>query len=458
MIGLSGCVLACPEVAGEDRYIPFALGGRDGTSVADPGGFHRREVGTMPSGAAVIRYPGKRGVVWYLKYRDAAGRQVKERLGPAPDWNRRKAEAELRARLTAVEKDGMRRIEPLPFERFAREWLPNHVETKDLKRSTELAYKQIIEPHLIPAFGKLNLDALDVKRIEECVAAKRRAYAARTINRHLNVLNLLLAAALRRGLIRSNPVPSVNRPREPRRRWRILTPTEVGSVERAFAELIAEAKDEERKWLAQARVIFLVAMGTGLRRGELQGLRWANVHLADPDGASLRVCETWVRYGKDTPKSLAGERTIALGQRVASELFEHRAGTSFAGDAERVFCSPTRGTPFDVQRYTETFREALTKAGITDYVRPFHDLRHSSITNAAAAGTPPAALMARAGHSSFSTTQSYIDLAGETFREEAHRLEARLWGSSGTKTRYQIAPSSPEAATSPMAEPVAETA
>jgi integrase len=70
-------------------------------------------------------------------------------------------------------------------------------------------------------------------------------------------------------------------------------------------------------------------------------------------------------------------------------------------------------------------RKALTKAGITDYVRHFHDLRHSSITNAAAAGTPPAALMARAGHSSFTTTQGYIGLAGETFREEAD-LRQRL--------------------------------
>jgi integrase len=56
-------------------------------------------------------------------------------------------------------------------------------------------------------------------------------------------------------------------------------------------------------------------------------------------------------------------------------------------------------------------------------MRPFHDGRHSSITNAAAAGVAPAALMARAGHSDFKTTQGYIDLAGETFRAEAELLE-----------------------------------
>jgi integrase len=86
----------------------------------------------------------------------------------------------------------------------------------------------------------------------------------------------------------------------------------------------------------------------------------------------------------------------------------------------------------DVARYGTTFRLALTRAGIGDYMRPFHNLRHTWITNAAAAGTLPAALMSRAGHSDFKTTQLYIDLAGETFREDADRLERRLWGSSSS--------------------------
>lgn len=53
--------------------------------------------------------------------------------------------------------------------------------------------------------------------------------------------------------------------------------------------------------------------------------------------------------------------------------------------------------------------------------------------------------MARAGHSSFKTTQGYIDLTGETFREEAERLERRLWGDSSTENRHQNADSGTEA-------------
>jgi integrase len=89
----------------------------------------------------------------------------------------------------------------------------------------------------------------------------------------------------------------------------------------------------------------------------------------------------------DTPKSIDGERTIALGQRIAD-------------------------------------------------VRAFHEMRQSSITNSAAAGTSTAALMARAGHADLRTTQAYVDLAGESLRAEAERLEERLGIS--TKFQYKI--------------------
>jgi integrase len=65
----------------------------------------------------------------------------------------------------------------------------------------------------------------------------------------------------------------------------------------------------------------------------------------------------------------------------------------------------------------------LKPAGVEKHVRPHHDGRHTSITNAAAAGVSPAALQAQAGHSSSSVTQRYVDLAGVTFRAEADLAE-----------------------------------
>src|SRR5205823_3140772 len=119
---------------------------------------------------------------------------------------------------------------------------------------------------------------------------------------------------------------------------------------------------------------------------EILGLRWRAVRLADPEGATLRVEETFVRGATDTPKSERGERTIALGGRLADELFQHRARTAYAGEDERVFCSPNRGTPLNPKAYAATFRTALKRAKVEGYVRPFHDGRHSSLTNSAAVG------------------------------------------------------------------------
>jgi len=207
-----------------------------------------------------------------------------------------------------------------------------------------------------------------------------------------------------------------------------LSPTEIGRVARAFAELPADEADAvERAWLEQARVVFLTVIGAGLRRGELLGLRWRDVALADPEGATLRVRETFVRNAIETPKSEAGERTIALAGVLANELFQHRGRTAFDGDEERVFCNPLTGRPLDPKRYAATLRLALRRGKVDGKLRLFHDGRHTSITNAAAAGLSPAALMARAGHSDFKTTQAYIDLAGEQFREEAERLEERVF-------------------------------
>jgi len=59
-------------------------------------------------------------------------------------------------------------------------------------------------------------------------------------------------------------------------------------------------------------------------------------------------------------------------------------------------------------------------------VRPFHDLRHTALTNEAASGSGPIALMTKAGHTDMNTTRIYLHLAGVVFRDEAEALERRL--------------------------------
>src|SRR5215204_2946897 len=155
--------------------------------------------------------------------------RVSETLGSELEgWTEKRAEETLEERRVQVRKEGRRKLEPTTFEVFAREWLATYPDTKDLKRSTTEGYRSIIEGHL-------------------------------------NLLHSLLKAAEGRGLVRSNPVSAVERPREPRRRWTILSPVEVARVERAFVDLVNEAKGEERAWREQARVVFLTVVSDGGR-------------------------------------------------------------------------------------------------------------------------------------------------------------------------------------------------
>jgi integrase len=113
-----------------------------------------------------------------------------------------------------------------------------------------------------------------------------------------------------------------------------------------------------------------------------------------------------------------------------------RAPTIYRSDQDYVFCHPGRGSKLDAEWYAGEFRKALTEAGITDYVRPFHDARHGALTNLAAIGISPVVIMGIAGHRSMQTTKQYVHLAGVVFRDEAAALEARLFGveSSGRKS------------------------
>jgi hypothetical protein len=93
----------------------------------------------MPRGAAVVRYEGKRGAVWRIKYRDAAGKQVLETLGPEPQWTERTAQRELGKRLAAVE-EGFHKPDRVTFadfaERFVRDYVPGRSSSRRRSRTT----------------------------------------------------------------------------------------------------------------------------------------------------------------------------------------------------------------------------------------------------------------------------------------------------------------------------------
>jgi integrase len=382
----------------------------------------------------VIERTGPRGTTYSIRYFDASGQRQFETLGKAPEWSAAKASKERQQRIVAVENQGFQKPNgKITFGVFAEEWMESYGESRGLKLSAAASYKSITTTHLVPAFGKLSLGQLTPERIERFkVRGLKSGLAPRTVNSHLQCLGLILKGALKRRLITSNPLDLVDRVRERKQDQPVLSPEQTQKIEQAFAELILETPTGMRREnLMVARVRFQLIMGAGLRLGELLGLRWRDCQLDDEP--RIRVAETFVRARFDTPKSDAGRRTIAIGPRLAKVLREHRLWSAYSGADELVAPNPRTGNPFGVHVYAELLREAMAKADVDVHIRPHHGLRHSQITQSAAAGADPFALMTRSGHSSMQTTQQYIHLAGVQYRDEAEALEKRLYGKTARK-------------------------
>ena len=389
----------------------------------------------MPHGAGVIRYRGKRAVVWRIKYRDAGGRHIWETLGREPKWNRELAQRELGKRLAAVD-EGYRKPKRVTFEAFSRRFLDEYLPGRNLKRTTLENYRYILNGHLLPHFGRRQLTELAARPdlIDGYVSLKaKQGLSAKTIHNHLLLLNLMLRRAAVWRLIPTNPVASIDRPRLEHVEMSVLTEVEIARLTKAYDELAQAAPANERDWWLLAKAIVATALGTALRRGELLGLRWRDVDLLEQ---KIAVRETFVRGQFTTPKSKASRRAIELGPRTFAVLGEQWRRTPFKDDDDLVFAHPQRGTPLDPSKLSRNFlKPALKRAGITKPFRPFHDLRHTSLTHAAAAGNPQIYVQARAGHSQGSITERYMHAAQILFPGAAERSEERMFGPAGQGKR-----------------------
>jgi len=256
-------------------------------------------------------------------------------------------------------------------------------------------------------FGSMQLGAIRSSDVSRYVTEQLAGHAAATVSRDLSILHSIFKWAVVEELIERNPAEGIPHPRGPQREGIALKPEQVQLLARSFAD-------------EQARVAFLTFVLTGVRRAELQALRWRDVDLIEN---VLRVADS---------KTETGLRAIALTPGLHEELWQHRRGSAFKGDDERVFCHPKRGTIYRYETYKDELERAFKEAGLEwpEGLKPCHDLRTTAITNDAIAGAHPIAIMTKAGHASMATTKRYLKLAGVVFRDEAQALEERLLGTS----------------------------
>jgi hypothetical protein len=205
---------------------------------------------------AVWRYPGQRGVVWRIRYRDASGRRVLETLGPELEWTATRAKAERKRRQGDVERVGYTRPDVVRLGEFAAEWLEDYLPARSLKPTTVASYEGVIRSHLVPALGHITLTERErhPELIDGFVARKLREGLPTTIvtNQRL-VLQLVCKRAVRLRLTTRNPVTDVERTRLEHPEMSVLSEVEIACSRTAYGQVKAQAEvDVEATSAAQA--------------------------------------------------------------------------------------------------------------------------------------------------------------------------------------------------------------
>jgi site-specific recombinase XerD len=184
---------------------------------------------------------------------------------------------------------------------------------KPRKKSTLVAYRNDIRLHLRPAFAADDLERLSrsPERFERYAAEKLAAgRASKSVRNDLGLLKLIFRAARRWRWVTDNPLELVDLPALDQTETETLSSAEIAALLAAYGVNSAEAEPDERWWWDVARRMTIVALSTGLRRGELLGLRWADCELLE---RRLHVRQAFVLGEMTTPKSRAGRRMVPVG-------------------------------------------------------------------------------------------------------------------------------------------------
>ncbi|MFD4720029.1 tyrosine-type recombinase/integrase [Streptomyces sp. NPDC058423] len=297
-------------------------------------------------------------------------------------------------------------------------WLDNIVKPRR-KLSTYDKYEAHVRLYLVPMLGSKRLESLGVADVRRFIVQLENRTTAATAKESHRVLRTALSAACREELVTRNVAALVEPPRAKSR------------------ELSPWTLDETLDFLAAARkdplyAAFVLAIAMGLRRGEIVGLRWADVDL---DKRVLYVRQQTQRrrgvlYDDETKNRR--RRALPLPAMCVPPLRWHRmrqaAAKERAGERwqESGYVFTTRtGRPVEPRNVYRSFTRVADSAGLR--VVRLHDARHGCATLLTAAGVAPRVVMEILGHSQISITMDvYTHVVHDTQREAISHMDRLL--------------------------------
>lgn len=370
---------------------------------------------------------GKRGHGEGTIYKRSDGRWLAQMM--LADGKRKsfygKTRAEAVAKLTDALRD-MRKGLPITGER---QTLAQHlavwIETIKMQRKpkTYRSYEQLMRLHVVPTLGKVRLASLTPQQVQQLYARKLEAGLSQTTVQHIHaVLHAALDNALRQGLVQRNVADLVDAPAMRHREMLVF------NVEQAKTLLAAAAG-------TRLEALYVLALTTGMREGELLALRWRDVDL---DAGHILVQHTLQQIPGRPPeitsaKTRQSRRKIALTSTAIEALRRHRAlqveeqlrvGPAWS-DWDLVFCN-TVGNPLDGGKVLYRGLRPLLKQAWLPAIR-FHDLRHTAATLMLLQGVHPKIVSEMLGHANISITlQRYSHVLPDMQKEATMAMDKLL--------------------------------
>ena len=328
---------------------------------------------------------------------------------------KRDAEAELAKRLNEIDEGRYVASTVETVGSYAEHWLEN-IAPATRSPITVSRYRTLIVTHIVPGLGQVALQSLDGTKIDAFYAGLRisgRWYggglSSMTLHHLHSVLSQILESAVKARKLMRSPIADVQtKPKPKTKQIAVLNENELANL-----------LDHLRSKGHSLYMPTLLASMTGLRRGEVLGLRWRDIDFAK---GTLQVAQAIEEIGGELtikpPKTERSRRTIKLPAALVPELTRHRKEQSELrlklglgkDTADLVFTSPL-GAMMNPNYLSESFSFEVRAAGLKSVT--FHGLRHTHITHLLKSGVPVHAVSARAGHSKPSVTlNTYSHLLG----------------------------------------------
>jgi len=355
---------------------------------------------------------------------------------------KRKAQDEL-TRLLAHRNEGSY-VDPtkMTLAAYLHHWLAADIDRR-VARRTAARHRGIVEKNIIPRLGHVPMRKLTAVHIEAFEAelqregwvkrrrqpekaggepgpAEKRGLSAQTVQHVHRTLSQALSHAVRLGVLIKNPAAQVKPPRPVQREIKILGKDEIGSV-------LLAAKG------TPLYMPVLVAVTTGLRRGELLGLRWSDL---DFKVGTLTVNQSLERInGKIAfkgPKTKTSRRSITLPAVTVHALQEYRAAQAeerlklgLGRDPRGLVFTRADAEPRDADSLTKAFARLVAATKVTPIT--FHGLRHTHISHLLMDGVHLKVVSERAGHANVNITLSvYAAYIPSMQADAALRVDAWL--------------------------------